>query len=367
MRLGTEFPFGIELKTQDLCDRYGRLHRPASEVPVSIVGAASTTLVGEERSILDVISGWDVERHRTILDEVRDDKRNVDDRAARVDPARGRRCDGLKSRTGSGAGHAGSKTVQNVLYSVPLHKFRGGFHVASSLTSLAMSRAMVNDLKTSASPSPPTPKEVCSSKNLLLQKRDNEALGVANATAYEGAGTARRARENTRIPPRESHCNLSIKSSCRKYADSPIMRETTPLYVVRCARPEKSTPGAHCHSQINYRDLDLILAVPKMQRACFEGQSSSDTTLPSYIGHSDCRVALSRPGDFAAAGTSVPSFIESGKPLSELKNELCNKNSDFIPSYVYNGNTQTEPRVRTQNMDLCLDLIVHFMLNPGTP
>lgn len=130
------------------------------EAPIGIVATTyiRQVLADEHRSALDVISGWDIERHRTTLDESRDDKRDLDARATNVEAqthqAWRRRRVNSKSMMNSQETAVGRKTAEGLLYSVPLRKFRGGFHVASHSVQSAptVSRAMIHEVENTASP-----------------------------------------------------------------------------------------------------------------------------------------------------------------------------------------------------------------------
>lgn len=367
------------------------------EAPIGIVATTyiRQVLADEHRSALDVISGWDIERHRTTLDESRDDKRDLDARATNVEAqthqAWRRRRVNSKSMMNSQETAVGRKTAEGLLYSVPLRKFRGGFHVASHSVQSAptVSRAMIHEVENTASPlerKKPASKfsmrqKTQHSTSVITQAERSTLVPVHAATGLEGAvkhwppdAATDLAKQHAGTYPRNLpavfRCEPPSVSLTSQTADSITIRDNCPLYVVRLAQsssfspPPRSRPSSLVGHRFSLGVNDQ--ASPPCARI---HQLSCDLpTVPPTCHLADRgRSALQHSHDCAVVRTANPVFIESGSPFGKFRVDERQGGTHFIAKSSPACTTQEVSRIRTHNRDAYLDLVARFMLDPDAP
>ena len=365
----------LEVKMRELCDGYARLNRLAMEAPLGIASAASShacRIAGGRRSILDAISGWDAERHRAIIDELRDAKQDIDMRneknyEARARPTgRRRRTVTQASMCETKARGAGQMSTEQLLHSVSLRTYRGGCHGEFSLAGRTRPATPIGAATKTRSAALSLKRQIVSaSKVAAVKKRYNNSV-AAVATPAESAEridtvikAARRAAcDAERVAgdvPRHAYehkCALQYNPSpsdtlCSWDVDS-NMNDISSLYVVRVAQPENfghvyphsssatSKPlmspsrnlnftdeaASHFHSRNYHVGDELFLAAPTMQGRSSFGALSLDHAQPfsrnvRLLTH-DCghptqdpnRNILQHSHDLAIAGLAAePVFI----------------------------------------------------------
>ena len=365
----------LEVKMRELCDGYARLNRLAMEAPLGIASAASShacRIAGGRRSILDAISGWDAERHRAIIDELRDAKQDIDMRneknyEARARPTgRRRRTVTQASMCETKARGAGQMSTEQLLHSVSLRTYRGGCHGEFSLAGRTRPATPIGAATKTRSAALSLKRQIVSASKVAAVKKRNNNSVAAVATPAESAEridtvikAARRAAcDAERVAgdvPRHAYehkCALQYNPSpsdtlCSWDVDS-NMNDISSLYVVRVAQPENfghvyphsssatSKPlmspsrnlnftdeaASHFHSRNYHVGDELFLAAPTMQGRSSFGALSLDHAQPfsrnvRLLTH-DCghptqdpnRNILQHSHDLAIAGLAAePVFI----------------------------------------------------------
>ena len=366
----------LEVKMRELCDGYARLNRLAMEAPLGIASAASShacRIAGGRRSILDAISGWDAERHRAIIDELRDAKQDIDMRneknyEARARPTgRRRRTVTQASMCETKARGAGQMSTEQLLHSVSLRTYRGGCHGEFSLAGRTRPATPIGAATKTRSAALSLKRQIVSaSKVAAVKKRNNNSVAAVatpaesaeridtvikakQGAAYDGEHVAgdvprhacehKRALQHNSPSPSDALCPWDVESN---------MNDISSLYVVRVAQPENfghvyphsssatSKPlmspsrnlnftdeaASHFHSRNYHVGDELFLAAPTMQGRSSFGALSLDHAQPfsrnvRLLTH-DCghptqdpnRNILQHSHDLAIAGLAAePVFI----------------------------------------------------------
>ena len=255
----------LEVKMRELCDGYAHLNRLAMEAPLGIASAASShtcRIAGGRRSILDAISGWDAERHRAIIDELRDAKQDLDMRTeaieARARPTgRRRRTVTQASMCDTKARAAGRMSTEQLLHSVSLRTYRGGCHGEFSLAGRTRPATPIGAATKTRSAALSLKRQIVSASKVAAVKKRNNNSVAAVATPAESAERIdtvikaarraacdaervagdvprhacehKRALQHNSPSPSDALCPWDVESN---------MNDISSLYVVRVAQPE---------------------------------------------------------------------------------------------------------------------------------
>ena len=304
----------LEVKMRELCDGYAHLNRLAMEAPLGIASAASShtcRIAGGRRSILDAISGWDAERHRAIIDELRDAKQDIDMRneknyEARARPTgRRRRTVTQASMCEAKARGAGRMSTEQLLHSVSLRTYRGGCHGEFSLAGRTRPATPIGAATKTRSAALSLKRQIVSaSKVAAVKKRYNNSV-AAVATPAESAERIdtvikaarraacdaervagdvprhacehKRALQHNSPSPSDALCPWDVESN---------VNDTSSLYVVRVAQPENfGHDYPHSYSAIRNLNFTDEAASQVRGRICHVGDELS-LAAPTMQGHS---------------------------------------------------------------------------------
>ena len=303
----------LEVKMRELCDGYAHLNRLAMEAPLGIASAASShtcRIAGGRRSILDAISGWDAERHRAIIDELRDAKQDLDMRTeaieARARPTgRRRRTVTQASMCDTKARAAGRMSTEQLLHSVSLRTYRGGCHGTSSLAGRTRPATPIGAATKTRSAALSLKRQIVSASKVAAVKRRNNNSVAAVATPAESAARIdivvkatrraacdaehvagdvprhacehKRALQHNSPSPSDALCPWDVESN---------VNDTSSLYVVRVAQPENfGHDYPHSYSAIRNLNFTDEAASQVRGRICHVGDELS-LAAPTMQGHS---------------------------------------------------------------------------------
>mmetsp|Transcript_20828 Transcript_20828/g.71999 ORF Transcript_20828/g.71999 Transcript_20828/m.71999 type:complete len:420 (+) Transcript_20828:179-1438(+) len=304
----------LEVKMRELCDGYAHLNRLAMVAPLGIASAASShacRIAGGRRSILDAISGWDAERHRAIIDELRDAKQDIDMRneknyEARARPTgRRRRTVTQASMCEAKARGAGRMSTEQLLHSVSLRTYRGGCHGEFSLAGRTRPATPIGAATKTRSAALSLKRQIVSASKVAAVKRRNNNSVAAVATPAESAARIdivvkatrraacdaehvagdvprhacehKRALQHNSPSPSDALCPWDVESN---------VNDTSSLYVVRVAQPENfGHDYPHSYSAIRNLNFTDEAASQVRGRICHVGDELS-LAAPTMQGHS---------------------------------------------------------------------------------